>query len=239
VALALPHQAKSIFIFFGDDDLTRPVKYVHTNVGEKYLLDYSRGGDWVLDRLVYNAYPFQRHFRYRLIETFPAYDWHQAFQTWISKTTFQLASGHPETEYRPTISKINRRFSFSRVRPVAPPTPSFGDVSHSAEELDASDGKIWEETFLPHMIEAARSQGVRLVFVRVERPANWPRPPRYAAYARALERYTTQRGAVFYDLDTLRNRIPDAWFADAHHVREELMPRYTESFFTRLSQEFR
>ena len=243
-ALALPHTPKAIFVFFGDMQLTQPKQYLETHTGERMILDYARGGDALLNDLVFNKYPFQGQSRYLLgIVLFPKLPWHLAIQTDLSKAAFNLATeiGMPAgATYDATIALANKRFAFDRLRPrKAAPNPAPSSSTPDIQALERFDPAIWERTFLPHMIELAKSRNIRLIIVRTERPEKWHRPPAYWAYAKGLRKFLSEHDVKFYDLDDDNNSIPRDWMADPDHVKERLMPIYTKSFFERTRDEYR
>lgn len=236
IALEMPHKPKAVFVFFRGEELTQPRLYVDTTYGEKVLLHFAGGGDALLDDLVYDKYPFQRHIKNLLATAFPNFDWLAAIATTPSRLALG-ASG--ETISGSVLAQVNRRFSFEHLR-----QRPYDDCCSFYEQADlgrlsAFGPEIWQKTFLPHMIEAGKASGVRLIFIRVERQGPPPRSPSYEAYSEGLARYMARQGVAYYDFDTRQRDIPEEWFSVGDHIRSEYLLRYSELFFSRTKSETR
>ncbi len=95
-------------------------------------------------------------------------------------------------------------------------------------------------SFLPHLLQIAGDKGIHLVFFEVKRrPYADGRPgeesPTAQEYTRALGAYLDQRGARLYD-ETHDRDVTLDFYGSGDHVRDEMIPRYTEIFWGKIAK---
>jgi hypothetical protein len=94
------------------------------------------------------------------------------------------------------------------------------------------------KSFLPHIVELARSRGIRLLFYRVKhRPpaegATVPDSPGLHAYLRDLREWLAKAGAIFID-EKEDAAVGLSYYGGDDHVREAMMAPYTEHFWSKV-----
>lgn len=121
---------------------------------------------------------------------------------------------------------MNGLFAFEKLRPMA-------DADMAAEQAQADFAQNLPNSILPELIRLAKSRGVRLAFVRVQRR---PRPdgpplqsPALRKYVADLRAYLESEGAVFID-DTGNPAFTLDWYKDGDHIFGSRRREYTEAF---------
>jgi hypothetical protein len=121
---------------------------------------------------------------------------------------------------------MNGLFAFEKLRPMA-------DADMAAEQAQADLAENLPTSILPELIRLARSRGVRLVFVRVQRR---PRPdgpplqsPALRKYVADLRAYLESEGAIFID-DTGNPAFTLDWYKDGDHMLGSKRRAYTDAF---------
>ncbi|MEP7118571.1 MAG: hypothetical protein ABI880_13360 [Acidobacteriota bacterium] len=128
---------------------------------------------------------------------------------------------------------LNERFDLANLRPdVAADLAGPNESADFARDLPTS--------VLPQIVELARSNGLQVCFVRVQRRPNGTTPPSQSPnlrrYVADLKTYLAASGALFHD-DWGDPEQPESIYADGDHVRDRR--RYTQIFHTRLEPLFR
>jgi hypothetical protein len=126
---------------------------------------------------------------------------------------------------------LNALFDLGHVRANAARPPEVEEVRTFARRMDCS--------LLPEMVEVARTAGVRLVLVRVQRkptPMGPPSQPReLVQYLAELRDWAEARGVPLIDL-TGDPRLTLEMYRGDDHIAPEFMPRYTQVLFDRLRE---
>jgi hypothetical protein len=112
-----------------------------------------------------------------------------------------------------------------------------------AASLDPDDHKFTAmvgHSFLPHLLEIARSKGIQLVFYEVKRRPNpdgtpGEESPTRDEYDQALHAYLEKAGARFFD-ETREADITVDFYGSGDHVAPAMMPRYTELFWQKVGK---
>jgi len=131
---------------------------------------------------------------------------------------------------------LNARFGLDHLRPM-----ESADLQ-AAEDRMADFSRYVNESVLPLMLRDAADAGLTICFVRAQRrPAGDGPPgqsPALRRYIGDLQRYVTERGAIFRD-DTGDPLMTLDIYGDGDHIRREARRRYTEIFHARLNHLFR
>ena len=121
---------------------------------------------------------------------------------------------------------MNALFAFERLRPMV-------DADVAAEQAQADFAENLPASILPELIRLAKSRGVKLAFVRVQRR---PRPDGPPLQSPALQRYIADlrgylegEGALFID-DTGNPAFTLDWYKDGDHTLGSKRREYTERF---------
>ncbi len=121
---------------------------------------------------------------------------------------------------------MNDLFAFERLRPMP-------QADMAAEQAQADFSETLPTSILPELIRLARSRGVRLAFVRVQRRPRPDGPPRESPvlrqYIADLRAYLDAEGAVFID-DTGNPAFTLDWYKDGDHLLGSRRREYTEMF---------
>jgi hypothetical protein len=143
-----------------------------------------------------------------------------------------IASRRRRTEF---IERMNVRLGLDHLRPMQAADIEIGDAPAFDFERDV------EESVLPLMLRDARSAGLTLGFVRVQRRPTANRPPpqseELTAYVRSLREYVAARGAFLHD-DTGDPAMTLDMYEDGDHLARHARRRYTEILYTRLRPHF-
>ena len=131
---------------------------------------------------------------------------------------------------------LNARFGLAHLRPM-----ENADIQ-AAEDRLADFPRYVNESVLPLMLRDAAAAGLTICFVRVQRRPGEDGPPEQSRalrrYIEELERYVTERGAIFRD-DTGDPLMRLDMYEDGDHIRREARRRYTEILHARLNHLFR
>ena len=121
---------------------------------------------------------------------------------------------------------MNALFAFEKLRPMA-------DADMAAEQAQADFAENLPTSILPELIRLAKSRGVKLAFVRVQRRPRPDGPPLQSKalqqYVRDLRRYLESEGALFID-DTGNPAFTLDWYKDGDHMLGSKRREYTELF---------
>ncbi len=132
---------------------------------------------------------------------------------------------------------LNDAFTLQKLRPSLA-----ADIASGEDEL-GDFGRMLPKSVLPDFLALARTYGVRLCFVRVQRrPRPDGRPPEQSEtlrrYIADLQRYLDANGAVFRD-DTGDPDYPLSWYTDGDHTAFRYRQQYTDLFVQKLGPLFR
>ena len=149
-----------------------------------------------------------------------------ALTTWVGRTLIPSRRRHAEF-----LASMNARFGLDHLRPV-----EAADIQ-SGDDREADFGRYVDRSVLPLMLRDARSAGLTLCFVRVQRRPLDGRPPYQSpalrAYVDDLRRYIESNGAVWRD-DTGDTALTLDMYEDGDHLAAGSRRLYTEILFERL-----
>ncbi len=123
---------------------------------------------------------------------------------------------------------MNGLFAFEKLRPMA-------DADMAADQAHADFAQHLPASVLPELVRLAKSNGIRLAFVRVQRRPGVDGPPRQSAalqrYVSDLRAYLESEGALLID-DTGNPAFTLDWYKDGDHMLGSRRREYTEMFAT-------
>ncbi len=121
---------------------------------------------------------------------------------------------------------MNALFAFEKLRPMA-------DADMAVEQAQADFAENLPTSILPELIRLAKSRGVKLAFVRVQRRPRPDGPPLQSTalqqYVADLRAYLESEGALFID-DTGNPAFTLDWYKDGDHTLGSKRREYTERF---------
>ncbi len=171
------------------------------------------------------------------------------FRSWEDKLPDRLVeiamdvggAGAPKVAQR---SALAERFAIENLRPdIAADMPSTSantGVLDPVTELsrDYSD-RAEDASFLPAMMDVAKTQGFKLLFFRVKRrpdklTASTNDPPELRQYIRHLQQWIEKHGGLFFD-ESYDPSIKESDYLDGDHIRPERMEWYQQYFWKRMA----
>ncbi len=227
------------FVFFREQELTDPRRWVQGPNGRKKIERFSLPEEPVLDRKLAP----------RLNEPIAHFEWYRKrvvpLELLREKTepllehTGELGSRLTSPASKDTRARtraINDLFAMSNLRVM--------ESTAEPETTSVNDVQVFEEvvaqSFLPDIIELAKADGIPLTFVRVRTRAAAMGEPKKAAeqrYDSSLEAYLEARGAEFYDLhDATWEAIEMYGVGD--HIAGNQKRQYTRLFVEHMGQIF-
>jgi len=127
--------------------------------------------------------------------------------------------------------RMNERFGLDHLRSF-----EAADVPDS-DDREADFGHFVDRSVLPLMLRDARTAGITLCLVRVQRRPVGRRPPaqseKMRRYVRDLQAYVEAHGGVFHD-ETGDPALTLDMYEDGDHLAREARGRYLEIFLDRL-----
>jgi len=225
-----------VIVLFRERQLTLPLHRAHGPYREKMAPYMRRSEPEIeqlvdrpaheqlprLDRLLLGIYPLQRSRDYA--------------QNRLQSLARDLVAS--SREYLAVRTAVKDVFSTKRLREdnvVDEQADVAGsDLDDDQHEFHASIGR----SFLPLMLDLARTRSIQLVFYRVKRrPGPNEQPHKEsataAAYQEALRAYLEEKGALLVD----ETRDPDVTldlYGSGDHVSAAMMPRYSELFWRKI-----
>ena len=218
---------RAVFIFFRDANLTDLMFRMDTAMTDRVALDAepdlneaigSHVGEWRLKATTATESIYHAD-RARLWMV-PA--WGDAIAGAIA--------GRDHASINGLLTSMNERFDFAHMRPIE---AADVDTNDTTADFDRDVGR----SVLPLMLREARTAGITLYFVRVQRRPSGGRPPHQSpalrAYVAKLEAYVRANGAVWRD-DTGDPALSLDLYGDGDHLAREARERYTAIFWTRV-----
>jgi hypothetical protein len=221
---------RTVFVFFRDTNLTD----VMFRIDAVWVLDIAalareddvnaavarrRGSRFYGAREAFDALygaPAARRWLQPLVEEWPAWT--------------MIPYRRPRAAF---LEQLNTRLGLAHLRPMAA-----ADIQET-EDRDADFDAFVGKSVLPLMLRDARSAGLRLCFVRVQRRPEDGRPPYQSpalrGYVAKLGAYIRQQGGAFVD-DTGDPAQVLSWYGDGDHLSNEGRLRYTGLFVSRMKQ---
>ncbi len=244
VLVASGVKPRTTFIFTSDNSLTNPHLMVFPEAFESLCPERE---DPLVNKLVFGDRPFRENIRQGLEEVFGVRAYREKARELIPNLAQYLAnlagwSGGTGREEK--IRKhANARFGLERLRaPVssaAMVTPDRWDADFDYDQYLDFD-KAVATSFLPPMLELARENQIRLVFVRIQRRPGPDGPPpqdsRLVRYVQRLREYLEKQGAGFHDF-TGDPELTQAMYTEDDHVADT--EGATRLFHKRLSWAFK
>lgn len=222
-----PHKPKALVILFRDTALTTP----EYRVGGKFneAIDTLAGADEeLLIRLAYinHMNPLEKFAR----QFFPLYVYGFHARDKLESIIRHLPS-------RPLLGCGNRcvdnaLLNIFNFRTMAAPTAN--DPVAQSESVLYTDRALdfnrqVNDSFLPEIIRLCRENGIQLILVRGKTIsfADLPEPAGLRDYILDLEKYLTQNGVLFADLEA-DSRLDAGNFIDRYHILPEARGTYTQ-----------
>lgn len=110
-------------------------------------------------------------------------------------------------------------------------------IIDSEEERPSGFTDDPDKTFIPHIVQLAKDNGIQLVFVKIQTipPADgkFKRTKQEQEYLDALQKYLEDNGALFHDF-TGDPEITRDMYNDTVHIGAKDKERYTEIFYKRM-----
>jgi hypothetical protein len=223
---------RAVFVFFRDTNLTDTLFRLASLYGT-VLDEVAHRQEPELDALVAarqrGTWARLHSAAVRAYETDVATGWLEpAVRRWFVNWRY------PDPDARVRFDRmLDERFDLANLRgDVAADLSAANDAADFARDLPTS--------VLPLMLDLARTHGVQLCFVRVQRrpdgTAPPEQPPNLVRYVANLETYLEANGALFHD-DWGDPEMPESIYADGDHVRDRR--HYTSVFRRRLDPLFR
>lgn len=221
---------KCVFILFRDTHLTQPTYRVD---GEyKLLIDKYRSSDEsVLDNIISRNKGTKDKLKTLISNHFyPFLSQHnrtnrKKISNIATRLTNFVSRGSPQ---KFTKFHVNNIFEIENFRPVATDGENVGDYksNHNFEEMS-------DTSFLPHLIDIANKNSIKLTFVRVQRRPNSQAGPSQdldlKQYINELKIYLENSGCGYYDF-TDDPRITLELYGAGDHIIKEYKKKYTKIF---------
>ncbi|MDA1280246.1 MAG: hypothetical protein O3B95_09465, partial [Chloroflexi bacterium] len=219
------HRPDTVFVFFHDDLITRPISF--TGPADRALIERlsrptSNGtvAQSTYDRIL-GANTLKDRFKTVFASIYPAVDSDSSGQRLIASASAFITGSN-----RNRVSKTSEQvFSFANKRDQAAviQQPKF----HGAFE------SVVDGSFLPSLISGANELGLKLVLVRVSarpRDDGTPNEPEsLAEYSKQLASYSEGENVRFIDM-TGHPGIDAAMYYDGYHLKHRFRSYYTEIF---------
>ncbi len=226
--VAADHQPRMVFIFFRDYALSWPY-FRTTGTYREKMEPYMRDHEPVLDLVWSQAAQTTRSRIHSALERiYPIQRRRTEAQDVLRNTALTLAP-KPWKRQERLLEEVNDVFELDNLRKDVPVELSDTD-SPEPDRFDSSP----TASFVPHIIDLAKKNNLRVCFYRVKRrpPGRALRrddPPDLVHYLRTLEDYVESRGMVFFDAsDDVREHV--GMYADGDHIAEEYRTQWTDIF---------
>lgn len=224
-------------IMFRDRQLTLPA-YSTEGRSRPRLEALMRGPEPLLDEVLTAASPRKSNWMERFAKAaYPLQKHRIEWQEKVRGTALDIAARGGPVE--PVALDALQTFDVTRLRAdMGAFVDNDQNVSFALDpeghDFPAAGGK----SFLPHIVEVARSRGIRLLFYRVKhRPpsegAPVPDSPGLQAYLRDLREWLAKAGALFID-EKDDAGVGFSYYGGDDHVRAPMMAPYTEHFWSKV-----
>jgi hypothetical protein len=218
------------FFFFRDTALTDPTH----RTGGKYrreLEEAMTDSEPVVESLLLHAAVTGKSAWQRaLSRIYPVQDRQTAVREATEERLLQVASFSMTRDG--LRGSLNETFDITRLRQNVP-SDLASDEEREIEVFDPSPNK----SFLPHILEVAKANGLEVCFVRVKRSKQ--REDKWLdRYLADLSGYLTANGAHYYDENTDAQITPEM-FSDGDHIDRRYRPFVTGRLYSHLPALFR
>ncbi len=219
---------ESVFIFFRNDLITRPLVRI---AGQNLELTESLSLDeeLVFDRVMAKSRDVEQRLEAALGGVYPVQLRQEEALDLISRAAAApLVPGRAELQER-----TDELFTFV----------NFRDAAQEIDEPTASRefGDSVEDSFLPAMLDVAEQHGLKLVFIRVQAKPTESGASRQsdalAQYSDELAAYLDARGVGYHDFTGDPDIDPGLYY-DGYHIYERYVPVWTDLFLERLGEHF-
>lgn len=215
-----PHKPSIVAIFFRDEFLTRPDFRVK---GEYKLLVHEMANDEepLLDRL---AYPESMGYPSYLLNKYsPLYQKRnlakESVDSFIKHKIAASILGREPDKIDEAITNVFARENLNRDLMTRIQTAA--ELNTKPDDFDFD--KVIDKSFLPHMINIAKEDNIKLVFVRVKRRRDLKQdsePGKLKSYIADLKSYLEKNNLTLLDF-THDGRLKLEHFADGDHLDRE------------------
>jgi len=230
---------KKVFIFFRSNQFHLPRMRTTDSLVKKTVQRLTPSPDPVYENLVHGRSRTPTEIIYdTLLNLFPVASLQDYLREYISSMalhviTIQADSNERSDEKQEILRVINDRFSYTKGDIRSEKNRETEDINAVKNAWDFNAGL--DTSFLPYMLDIAKTNNLSLVFIRVqERPGNndiVQDPPIVKKYMNDLQLYLNDNGASFYDF-TGDPELPLSAYHDGDHIRDQ--KKYTELFVRRL-----
>ena len=219
---------ESVFIFFRNDLITRPLARI---AGQNLELTESLSLDeeLVFDQVIVKSRDVEQRLEAALAGVYPVQLRQEEALDLISR-----AAAVPLRPDRPELLvRADDLFTFA----------NFRDAAQEIDEPTASRefGDSVEDSFLPAMLDVAEQHGLNLVFIRIQAKPTESGAARQsdalARYSDELAAYLDARGVGYHDF-TGDPDVDPALYYDGYHIYERYVPVWTDLFLGRLGEYF-
>lgn len=219
---------ESVFIFFRNDLITRPLARI---AGQNLELTESLSLDdeLVFDRVMAKSRDLEQRLEAVLGGVYPVQLRQEEALDLISRAAAApLAPGRAELRER-----TDDMFTFV----------NFRDAAQEIDEPTASRefGESVEDSFLPAMLDVAEQHDLKLVFIRIQAKPTESGASRQsdalARYSDELAAYLDARGVGYHDFTGDPDIDPGLYY-DGYHIYERYVPVWTDLFLERLGEHF-
>jgi len=224
---------RSVIILFRDAQLTLPA-WRSTGRYRGTAQKYMPGEEPLFEKIITQAVERQKSPFERLLHTvYPIQEAREAAEEKIDKWALALVARR--RDYERIRTETNRLFKVANLRHDQSVDESKEDEPLRAADKDANFDADVRGSFLPPMLEIAKSRGIHLTFFRIK-----PRPPAdnamvadsplQAAYQSALQTYLKDHGALYLD-ETKDPSVTLAYYGSGDHVAPAMARAYAEQFW--------
>lgn len=222
-----------VFVFFRDRYFSQPL--LRTDGRYRREMEASMQADEPVVRRLLDRSPGVGPGLSQFVERlYPVMELRATVREDLRKMAATSVSSKAEREA--LIEQTNASFGIQHLRPDLPSELTFAEEEQSGPFSSAPDA-----SFLPHLLELAGRNRLRLCLVRVKRRPNEgnirTQDPDLRGYVAALKSYVQGSGHYFYD-ETDDATLTLASYQDGDHLHEEARNSYTQHFRRRLAALF-
>jgi len=222
-----------VYIFFRDTELTDPLfrttgKYIYR------LQRLSTNDETELDDILYFNKSTGEKIEYYLEKLYPVLSHNKRIDG--SMNIIALKSVNSITGNKLKNDDVNELFQFDNFRPVQV------DGENIIESIDKNCYDFNNRlpvSFLPSIVNMAKTNGVKLAFIRVQKRPTDTRAPyqseQLLSYVAELKKYIEANNCLFHDF-TGDSRITLSMYGGGDHIDVKYKKKYTKIFYDTLKE---